>query len=540
MKKVLFSIIFCFTFGLFFFNSAGLANAQSCSGTMTCCQRYEWVYVPENCSNTCTPEQIYNRTCTPCEDLEQRCADSASAVCDWLAGGGAYGSCYAPQCDMGVEEDNCSLNTGGGGGGGGTASPSPSPSTAPACGDGSCAVTENPTSCPQDCTGAGSCGDGLCPDGGGDNCSNCPQDCGGACVASECGNNVCSNGEDCNGCPEDCGSCSGNNCGNGTCGSGENCSTCPNDCGACTGNFCGNGTCAGLSESCGTCEADCGVCPVYFSWFQAFGGNVFAGLSDSSNVAIRSRIPTACVAPGCTPALVAFSDAADNQSDGFPVTGGGQIQARGLETERTPSVYVMGSAITRVRENFDYFASRYSVGLNPADDFAGNATNATKPTYDANKKYYYHNGNLIIQQAWQVTSGESYVIFVDGDLTLTDPTSVGQLIETNEGGFLAFIVSGNIIIDDNVGNTTLTSTTTNIEGVFIADGTITVESAASGDLHFIGAGSFVGWTNVSLERDYENSDNDLYPTETFIFRPDFIRYTPEDMKRSQVIWQETN
>jgi len=32
----------------------------------------------------------------------------------------------------------------------------------------------------------------------------------------------------------------------------------------------------------------------------------------------------------------------------------------------------------------------------------------------------------------------------------------------------------------------------------------------------------------------------MYLTETFIYRPDFVKYTPEKMKRTQMLWQETN
>jgi len=50
---------------------------------------------------------------------------------------------------------------------------------------------------------------------------------------------------------------------------------------------------------------------------------------------------------------------------------------------------------------------------------------------------------------------------------------------------------------------------------------------------------FVGLSEVSLNRDFNSGDdNDLYPTETFIYRPDFIKNTPEKMKRSQMLRQE--
>jgi len=59
---------------------------------------------------------------------------------------------------------------------------------------------------------------------------------------------------------------------------------------------------------------------------------------------------------------------------------------------------------------------------------------------------------------------------------------------------------------------------------------------------FVGEGTFTGWTNVALSRAYDEltSNNDLYPAETFVYRPDLVKNTPEKMKRAQMLWQETN
>ncbi len=148
---------------------------------------------------------------------------------------------------------------------------------------------------------------------------------------------------------------------------------------------------------------------------------------------------------------------------------------------------------------------------------------------------------MTIQSPWDVTDDESYVIFVDGNLTFDDSGRVEELISVEEGGFLAFIVSGDINIADSVGNDNLANTTSNIEGVFISDGTLTIESNGAMDKRFIGEGTFVGWTDVELLRDYDDEVlNESYPTETFVYRPDFVKNTPEKMKRPQILWQETN
>lgn len=147
-----------------------------------------------------------------------------------------------------------------------------------------------------------------------------------------------------------------------------------------------------------------------------------------------------------------------------------------------------------------------------------------------------------------VAPGESYTIFIDGNLTITDPTNANQLTDVDEGGFLAFIVSGDITISETVGNEVLTDTTSNLEGIFIADGLLTLESrgeAVGGDDRFIGEGSFISWTRVALDRDFSDGvgrevENQDKPVESFIFRPDFIRNTPEFLTRPHTIWQESN
>jgi len=127
------------------------------------------------------------------------------------------------------------------------------------------------------------------------------------------------------------------------------------------------------------------------------------------------------------------------------------------------------------------------------------------------------------------------IIFIDGNLTISESISV------DPGGFLAFIVTGNITISPNVGQADAASLEAAVEGIFIADGQIIIQSDGDNDIpdkKFVGEGSFIGWSGVSLGRDYEGNLNNQNPVELFRFRPDFVINAPEAMKSSHYVWQE--
>ncbi len=299
---------------------------------------------------------------------------------------------------------------------------------------------------------------------------------------------------------------------------------------------CGDGSCNGF-ENCETCELDCGVCSDHEPWWQVWGGHLFAAAETSD--AISSEIPSimTCIEPACFPFVSSVDRDSNINSDGFLFTGGGDISADGWLTYRDPNTFAQGTKNTRLRETYSFFHKQYSLGLSPVDQFFDSFYDAQKPTeiWD----YYFRDGDLTVQSPWSVASGESFVIIVDGDLSIEDPGTVGELITVDEGGFLAFIVSGDINIDENVGHSTLTNTTGNIEGIYVADGNINILSNGGLDKKFIGEGTFVGWSGVNLNRDFNAGvDNDSQPTETFIYRPDFIKNLPEKMLRSQMIRQE--
>jgi hypothetical protein len=304
-----------------------------------------------------------------------------------------------------------------------------------------------------------------------------------------------------------------------------------------------------------------GLWKVYDSWYQVMGGSLRAEANDAGS--IRSLVPPTCTAlDGCTPYLLRRDASSTAGSAGFAIAGregtnGGTVISAysggdlSKLNEDGSNIYTTASRQS-FREDFAYFSNRiYSMGSAPTSDFSvEQLDNLQKPDTETqnpvnpDREAYYANGDVTIQDPWVVGAGESIVILVNGDVLIQDQITVAQ------GGFLAIIASGDITFDPEVGTSTLGSTTPVIEGVYIADGTLRVDSRGAGsaktsDLKFIGAGTFVGWTNVSLERDYKDDadqelgvSNNTVPAELFIARPDFARNAPEAMLKPIYSWQE--
>jgi hypothetical protein len=261
-------------------------------------------------------------------------------------------------------------------------------------------------------------------------------------------------------------------------------------------------------------------------------------------------VPSTCTAPACTRALLITDSAQTPLSDGFAVTNGGAIITNGYSTERQPNVEVIVTNLTKFRESYDFFYREYSLGGNPVDDFLATAGNATKPTTGtlpaSGRQAFFHNsdanGVFTIQERWHVAADEQIVILIQGDLDITNPNGYEDLITVDPGGSLVFIVSDEIHIEESVGNVSAANINPNIEGVFIADGTIYIESTGdtTTEKRFVGAGTFVSWTNIMMDRDLGMATNQSVPSEFFIFRPDFVENVPDHLARPRYVWQETN
>lgn len=284
------------------------------------------------------------------------------------------------------------------------------------------------------------------------------------------------------------------------------------------------------------------------AWFQTLGGSSWAANS------IESLIPAStCTPPTCTPALIASDRSGTADSAGFPLTQNGSIitsitgETYIHETAaRTTAVQGQATGVTVPTENYDYFYEKL-------DDQIQTLASSDKPIVGTDLEVFEYSGNLTIDEnsPWNLSNTEQMVVFVDGDLTIDDTVAgENRLITVAEGGnaFLMFVVSGDITVTSNVGYADIYTDATqadisNVDGVFVADGLLIIDGVANTtDRKFIGAGTFVGWSGVELNRNFDNGSdptlNDNAATETFIFRPDFIVNAPKAVKSAQMTWRE--
>lgn len=255
------------------------------------------------------------------------------------------------------------------------------------------------------------------------------------------------------------------------------------------------------------------------SWWQVTGASVYAG-SDVGGQTIRSLIPLTISASSRYLILSppGGSDAVAIRRSGSLILASGEVSSSGYS-----ALSGYGGRIY----DYDFWVAQIGLGLDPADDFLGDSIN--KPVNDPNKEFYYVSPDAIyidFGSPWNVASGESYVVMVDGDLR------INQNITVANGGFLAFIVSGDVDVDPSV---------TDIQGVFIIDGAFNTESQYTGavvDVPLAVEGTVVAWANVSLNRDLGNAGNAVGAAETFTYRPDFIINMPGSMKAFILRWRE--
>ncbi len=240
------------------------------------------------------------------------------------------------------------------------------------------------------------------------------------------------------------------------------------------------------------------------AWWQAVGGNIYA----SGNV--RSELPSAStylIDSGLGGAIGALT-----RSSGSVDVGTGAVSTEGY------------SAQTRYRGktmNYDYFAAHMGVTPNTQNYWGTNVI--TKPTTAAD--WYYlapTGGNSAMITGLDVLAGESYVIFVNGDLRIAGNVTV------EDGGFLAILVNGSVNVSPAVED---------IHGLYVVDSALTTESNGTSDAPANFEGSMVAWGGVNLGRDLV-SDNVSTAAEKFTYRVDLLNNMPDSMKVFALKWEE--
>jgi len=292
-------------------------------------------------------------------------------------------------------------------------------------------------------------------------------------------------------------------------------------------------------------------------WWQAQEGNVY-GFNGYNNF-----VPSACEndvnAPICDANVVIRNVDDDPKSAGIPLSGG-TISSGGYFTaydDITEPHAENTQHSNMIKENYDYFVK--NVDLNTVQNLPTSGSTLTSvPTggtnYDGAEVFDY-SGNLTVSFDTQVVdSATKIIIFVDGNVTIQNDGSVGdRVLEVEKGGYFAIIASGSITFENEIGNAcsfpSCPSESTNIDGVYVASTRLIIEDDGDDalvDNMFVGEGTFVGWEGINLNRSFDTTSpidraiNNEYPTERFIFRPDFNENTPELLKHPNLVWQEVN
>lgn len=234
------------------------------------------------------------------------------------------------------------------------------------------------------------------------------------------------------------------------------------------------------------------------AWFQVEDGNLHA---DNSNISVN--IPLTCVEPVCLPYLITGTAGVASYTNSLSLGSVSEDNISQTTDDWQANTVYRGKQMgyKRLKRLLE-------------DDPAGiGSWNGTQPGGSG-----VFLGETVSQTSggsWTVASGQQLVLLTPNDLLIKNDIIV------EEGGFLAIIALGDITIDDDV---------TNIQGVYIADGVIsTCQSDVCGevsggqsytDKQLVGEGIFIGWSGIELRRDFNSIDNNTYPAEKFIYRPD--------------------
>lgn len=277
-------------------------------------------------------------------------------------------------------------------------------------------------------------------------------------------------------------------------------------------------------------------------WFQGKGGDMRLdnGFSD--------RVPLGNYAlldgNGATPGVIFSGDITPNFSPGY------SSSTMWVAGPPYPEVFTPVRAGV-MRTSYAYYDNL--IGQNKITPF--NLANycggpgLNNCTLQANLPNGVHKANGDVRlNSYAFPPNKNYVILVNGDLTLRGD------IDVPIGSTVTFSVSGDIIVDRNVGQALASSINPNLEGFYSADQSFVVEGnnncgvgggGADKRLNIGGAvvvnvktnpGVFAAGS-FSNQRDLCGG-NSQYPSVFFNERPDFILNAPAFIKHPNFIWQE--
>ncbi len=281
------------------------------------------------------------------------------------------------------------------------------------------------------------------------------------------------------------------------------------------------------------------------AWWQLAGGQLYV-----KNDTINSDIPRLLCqrSSSCSPYLLRSDllSPFNIQTAGVPQAGGARFNLGGYTTQRSPQAVAVDTTHSEWtgREHYAGLLQRFdttkmtilaeTLSRFPEGVAQGNAGDIKDVAVS------FRDGNLTIapDSTWKNISGK-HVIFVSGNLTLIGTGH--PLISVQSGGFLAFVVKGNITFEKTVGTTNSGDNTPTISGVYIADGQIVVSGASRSEYRrFTAEGVYVGWSGVKLGHNSVSYNNRGSASQLFVYRPDYLINAPGQFKMPFSRWQEVD
>lgn len=249
------------------------------------------------------------------------------------------------------------------------------------------------------------------------------------------------------------------------------------------------------------------------AWWQTEGAGVYAG----GDGGVRSILPSSSMR------LIL---AGAGGSEALVMTNSGSVDV-GLGSV-SDSLWMATSKYKGKKMDYNYFAANMGVVRGQASNWSG-SDEIDLNSYPVGSEFGYmkpFSGVATLSSPLNITASNKYVIFVDGDLEILANVTV----ET--GGFLAFIVNGNVTVDPAV---------TALHGLFVIDESFITETqyaqGVSVDNQLDFQGTVVTWTTMQLGRSL-GGDNSITPAEKFSYRVDLLTNMPDKMKTFALNWQE--
>jgi len=250
--------------------------------------------------------------------------------------------------------------------------------------------------------------------------------------------------------------------------------------------------------------------PTPNAWFQAQGGDIHG------NNDVTSLIPSTCIEPTCLPYLSLTLDG----FNGF-VSTGGEIDWGEGNLGEDEDWYLEGENISFAGDyTYDYFVNQWKGETFESEE---SDINAISDPGAGKVRLYRFRGS----PSYTFNSNKFNANPIDGALLVlvAGNLKIEKNIKLGETGFIAFIIQGNLNLDEAVNE---------LHGFYLADGSL---NTGSGDEPFLGKGIFVSWSGINLERDLGDGNQDT-PAELFEYLPALLMNAPEQMRKPRINWKE--